>query len=160
MEAEDSHYRDFIFKRLDGLVKQALDWTVKEGTDKFLFLLGSIMWYLGCFVPLRAGSAMTTEEFILSLLKTKNFSTEQFALYNGVPWFFLCKIVPRSEFVKIFPAIFEKAPQMIDEMKAGNQSKFKLFDNPSQSTNENLTTKAPSEDSSNTNNAVSAPKKN
>ena len=104
---------DVVFTRLDPLVKEALELKVDAtNRERFFFLLANIMWYLGNVVPLQAGSAAATENFINAILVAKGFSVEKFRLVDDIPWYFSVKLTPRLEFVKKFPAVFEEIPQV------------------------------------------------
>lgn len=104
-----------VFSRLDSFIKQILDLKMDDYTnqDKLFFLLGNIMWYLGNVVPLQAGSAATTENFINALLVAKEYSAEHFKLIDDIPWYFHVKVTPRLEFVKQFPRVFKICPKLV-----------------------------------------------
>jgi hypothetical protein len=105
---------NIVFHRLDSLVHDVLNLKVDSGSpEKLWFLLGTIMWYLGNLLPLKAGSAATTENFIKAILLTKSFSDENFKLINDIPWYFAVKIMSKAEFVKNFPQIFKKIPRSL-----------------------------------------------
>ena len=67
------------------------------------------MWYLGNAMPLQAGSAATTENFIRAILKLNNFSIEPFKKMD-IAWDFLVALVSRQEFAKQFVTMFENYP--------------------------------------------------
>jgi hypothetical protein len=101
-----------IFHRIDPLVKEVLN-SDSANQENFYFLLGNILWYLGNALPLGAGSAAASENFINAILLAKGFSEAKFQLYAEIPWYFDVKVTPRLEFVKYFPCFCESLPQLV-----------------------------------------------
>ncbi len=85
--------------------------------------LANIMYYLGNIIPLKAGSAATTENFIQCILKKINLPP---AVYQStqIPWYFLCKVTSREQFIRIFPRLLSRPLIRLDTLQISTAAAY------------------------------------
>lgn len=105
----DRHY--LVYQKIDGLLlalnSDALD------ASNMLVTIGEIMWYLGQLVPLEAGSAAASENFIKTLFSAHGFNPVTFDKSLLIPWYFKVKIQSKADFAKDFALQFTTVPSLV-----------------------------------------------